>query len=499
MKQKLSGADQEHHDQIKSLKRYIFEELEAEVDQNVVHRKDAEIKRKNLLIANDNLIPDCITHAKHIEQTTALLTENENLKVQVHNKMQSVTTNPVKLRCSCSGVNSCTDASRSQPRSNTKKNRILPAKSGQQEECRTDRPLVFDSATQTYERDRSRGGGFCEKVSSGQVYYVEGLGHNLFSVGQFCDSDLEVAFRNIHNGVVKRQNRTLIEAARTMLIFSKAPMFLWAEAVATACYTQNRSLIHTLHNKTPYELVHDKKPNLALCYPTINSEDLENYNQTADIRIFSINSGGTTFLSNHDQEHLLLSRSSSSSALQSPCSHQGVAVGSTIIEDNPFAPNQLDIISTNDDNPFVAPPLSDTVLKYVNTLGYPSTLSNVSVIYDRPRHHVLHILWGIIHSSNIDYAERIWEEFVQSIQTFLTDRKNLATASREKKKTAHLLILSEYFGMMPIPDALLTDEIKGSPYFSGYVEYVAEYQCYLDEEHDNVEKEEAATESPKAT
>ncbi|GKB89882.1 retrovirus-related pol polyprotein from transposon TNT 1-94 [Tanacetum coccineum] len=65
------------------------------------------------------------------------------------------------------------------------------------------------------------------------------------------------------NGVVERRNRTLVEAARTMMIFSKAPMFLWAEAVATACYTQNRSLIHTRHNKTPYELVHDKKPDLT--------------------------------------------------------------------------------------------------------------------------------------------------------------------------------------------------------------------------------------------
>ncbi|GJS72767.1 retrovirus-related pol polyprotein from transposon TNT 1-94 [Tanacetum coccineum] len=60
--------------------------------------------------------------------------------------------------------------------------------------------------------------------------------------------------------------------------------------------------------------------------------------------------------------------------------------------------------------------------------------------YDRPRHPVLQILWGITHRSNIDYAERIWEEFVQSIQTFLTDRKNLATASCGKKKTALLLI-----------------------------------------------------------
>nr|GFC25541.1 putative ribonuclease H-like domain-containing protein [Tanacetum cinerariifolium] len=45
------------------------------------------------------------------------------------------------------------------------------------------------------------------------------------------------------NGVVERCNRTLIETARTMLIYAKAPLFLWAEAVETACYTQNRSII----------------------------------------------------------------------------------------------------------------------------------------------------------------------------------------------------------------------------------------------------------------
>ncbi|GJV39440.1 integrase, catalytic region, zinc finger, CCHC-type containing protein [Tanacetum coccineum] len=95
------------------------------------------------------------------------------------------------------------------------------------------------------------------------------------------------------NGVVERRNRTLVEAARTMLIFSKAPMFLWAEAVATACYTQNCSLIYTRHDKTPYELVHNKKPDLtffrvfgALCYPTNDSEDLGKLQPTADIGIF---------------------------------------------------------------------------------------------------------------------------------------------------------------------------------------------------------------------
>ncbi|GJX36456.1 retrovirus-related pol polyprotein from transposon TNT 1-94 [Tanacetum coccineum] len=64
------------------------------------------------------------------------------------------------------------------------------------------------------------------------------------------------------NSVVERRNCTLVEAARTMLIFSKSPLFPWAEAVATACYTQNRSLIHTRYNKTPYELLRDRKSEL---------------------------------------------------------------------------------------------------------------------------------------------------------------------------------------------------------------------------------------------
>nr|GFC49547.1 putative ribonuclease H-like domain-containing protein [Tanacetum cinerariifolium] len=46
------------------------------------------------------------------------------------------------------------------------------------------------------------------------------------------------------NEVVERRNRTLVEATRTILIFSHAPLFLWAEAIATACFTQNRSIIH---------------------------------------------------------------------------------------------------------------------------------------------------------------------------------------------------------------------------------------------------------------
>ncbi|GKB63086.1 retrovirus-related pol polyprotein from transposon TNT 1-94 [Tanacetum coccineum] len=84
------------------------------------------------------------------------------------------------------------------------------------------------------------------------------------------------------NGVAERRNRKLIEVARTMLIYAKAPLFLWPEAVATACYTQNRSIVRLRHGKTPYELLHDKLPDLllfhvfgALCYPTNDSKNLD--------------------------------------------------------------------------------------------------------------------------------------------------------------------------------------------------------------------------------
>nr|GEY15502.1 hypothetical protein [Tanacetum cinerariifolium] len=221
-----------------------------------------------------------------------------------------------------------------------------------------------------------------------KVYYVEGLGHNLFSVGQFCDKGLEVAFQKstcfvrnedgvdlltackqgkIHrkhhksktafasnkplylfhmdlcgpmcvqiingkqyvlvvvddyswytwrvrtdngtefknktlakflnevgitqhfsavrtpqqNGVVERRNRTLVEAARTMLTFANLPSFLWAEAIATTCFTQNRLIIHKRFEKTPYELMNKRKPNIKFfcvfgcrCYLLNDYEDV---------------------------------------------------------------------------------------------------------------------------------------------------------------------------------------------------------------------------------
>ncbi|GJR34389.1 hypothetical protein Tco_1210073 [Tanacetum coccineum] len=199
----------------------------------------------------------------------------------------------------------------------------------------------------------------------------------------------------------------------------------------------------------------------------------------------------------------------------------------------------LDISLANDNNPFVAPPLSDTVIEYVNTLGYPSTLKNVSAMsvnaLYQPWRAILSMINMYLTSKTAGYDR-------PRHPTFLTERKNLATAARGKKKTTHLLIPSvrftkliihhlrtkhnihprtgsplhysheesilntlrfvgkdgrEIFGM-PIPDALLTDEIKGAPYYGDYQEHVAKYQQFLDAECGKAE-EGGATESSDAT
>ncbi|GJR04908.1 hypothetical protein Tco_0527892 [Tanacetum coccineum] len=113
-------------------------------------------------------------------------------------------------------VSSCTDASGSQPRSILKKHRIPPAKSDSLKKVEDHSRIIRSSLKTTNRVDSTFVKKFIGTVRFGndhfgaimgygdyvigdsvisRVYYVEGLGHNLFSVGQFCDSDLEVAFR----------------------------------------------------------------------------------------------------------------------------------------------------------------------------------------------------------------------------------------------------------------------------------------------------------------
>nr|GEY90216.1 hypothetical protein [Tanacetum cinerariifolium] len=95
------------------------------------------------------------------------------------------------------------------------------------------------------------------------------------------------------NDVVKRRNRTLVEAARTMLSAAKVPLFFWAEAIAIACFTQNRSLIIPRHEKTPYHIINNQKPSVkffhifgTLCYIVRDGENPDKMKEKGDACIF---------------------------------------------------------------------------------------------------------------------------------------------------------------------------------------------------------------------
>nr|GEU45052.1 reverse transcriptase domain-containing protein [Tanacetum cinerariifolium] len=371
------------------------------------------------------------------------------------------------------GVNSCPNASGSQPKSNTKTNGISPAKGVNKllvedlprtnkshlrtsnhvdSNSRLKRTVVqivlwyLDSGCSKHmTRDRSRLMNFVKKfietvrfgndhfgaimgygdyvigdsvISS--VYYVEGLGHNLFSVGQFCDFDMEVAFRkhscyvrdtngvelikgsrgsNLYtilvedmmksslifprtpqkNGVVERRNHTLVEAAWTMLIFSKAPMFLWAETMATAedlgklQPTADIGIFvgYVPRGKgpapnllTPRQISSGLVPNPvpATPYVPLTNKDLEILFQPMFDEYLEpprverpvhpaqevqapVNSAGTPSSTTIDQYAPSPSISPSSSAFQSHSLHQGVAAEPTYMEDH--------LVDPVDNNPFV--------------------------------------------------------------------------------------------------------------------------------------------------
>nr|GEU51068.1 retrovirus-related Pol polyprotein from transposon TNT 1-94 [Tanacetum cinerariifolium] len=95
------------------------------------------------------------------------------------------------------------------------------------------------------------------------------------------------------NGVVERWNRTLVKAARTMLSTAKVHLFFWAEAIATACFTQNHSLVISRHEKTPYHIINDRKPSVkffhifgSLCYIVKDGENLDKIKEKGDACIY---------------------------------------------------------------------------------------------------------------------------------------------------------------------------------------------------------------------
>ncbi|GJU07338.1 retrovirus-related pol polyprotein from transposon TNT 1-94 [Tanacetum coccineum] len=227
----------------------------------------------------------------------------------------------------------------------------------------------------------------------------------------------------------------------------------------------------------------------------------------------------------------------------------------------------LEITPIDQAHQFVSPPSGDAIMDFINELGYTDEINFVSRMavnnlyqpwrailsminqcltgktsgFDRPKYLVLQMLWGIITSTNVDYVELIWEEFVQAMQTFLMDKANLSIPHQNGKKTKphvipycrftkliichlgrthnihqrfaspfHLVeedhrlrnlkfVLKgeddEVFGMQ-IHNELITNNIRNSPYYNAYLEMVAKHdQKTADEEGG---KKMSATKADKA-
>nr|GEV55216.1 ribonuclease H-like domain-containing protein [Tanacetum cinerariifolium] len=189
----------------------------------------------------------------------------------------------------------------------------------------------------------------------------------------------------------------------------------------------------------------------------------------------------------------------------------------------------LEITPINQAHQFGSPPSGDAIMNFVNQLGYTEVVHFVSRMamdnlyqpwrvilsminqcltgktfgHARPRYPALQMLWGIIMSTNVDYAELLWEEFVQAIQTFLTDEANLGSLTKKGKKDKPHVILfylrlgnlkfvpkgevDEVFGM-PIPNKLISNNIRNVPYYNAYLEMVTKHDRKISAEKERTKK-----------
>nr|GEU87215.1 uncharacterized mitochondrial protein AtMg00810-like [Tanacetum cinerariifolium] len=211
--------------------------------------------------SGDKLVAVTSKNKRKRVRFTEPVTSSGNINTKTYSSSNLVSNKPVS---SSTRVEPSTSASGSQPSGNTKKDKIQRPPSSTQKNKVEAHPRTVKSSLKNKNC-------VVEPKETANV----GIPHKTY-----------VARSAQQNGVIERRNHTLTEAARTMLIYAKASLFLWAEAVATACYTRNHSIIRLRHEKTPYELLHDKLPELSF-FPCICSLEPALYEMTPA----TINSG----------------------------------------------------------------------------------------------------------------------------------------------------------------------------------------------------------------
>ncbi|GJY44099.1 integrase, catalytic region, zinc finger, CCHC-type containing protein [Tanacetum coccineum] len=129
---------------------------------------------------------------------------------------------------------------------------------------------------------------FCELGKAKRTEFLNKTLHEYFSQ-EGIEHQTSTARTPKQNVIVKIQNCSLVEVARTMLSAAKIPLLFWAEAIATACFTQNRSLVIPRHTKTPYHIINGRKPTVkffhifgSLCYIVKDGENLNKIKEKGD-------------------------------------------------------------------------------------------------------------------------------------------------------------------------------------------------------------------------
>ena len=101
----------------------------------------------------------------------------------------------------------------------------------------------------------------CDRSDNGTEFKNQAL--DVFCLSKGIEHHFSAPYEPQQNGVAERENRTLIEATRTMLSDLKLPVIFRGEAVNTTCNVLNRVLTVKRENKTCYELLNNQKPNLS--------------------------------------------------------------------------------------------------------------------------------------------------------------------------------------------------------------------------------------------
>ncbi|GJV50883.1 hypothetical protein Tco_1446624 [Tanacetum coccineum] len=255
----------------------IFDQMNNEVDQNVVDKQCAEIVKKNLLIENENLIANLF-----VDSTIIRPRDLETLKVIVANGMTEWEPYNAKDVTALIEQNDCVRVELEKVKQHYKEFHLKESVETVREiveEARVVKPLdnALNYACQYTKLsqellDKFGNDHFGSIMGYGdyvigdsvisRVYYVEGLGHNLFSVGQFCDSDIEVAFRK-HTCFVHD-----INGADILTGIVKQPIY----ALSTSASSSTSDMHHPVrHQGITEETTHEDSPiNHDVLHPSHN-------------------------------------------------------------------------------------------------------------------------------------------------------------------------------------------------------------------------------------